>query len=125
MKAGTHPVYIRTKGADGKKVRESVGLAEFPIYDAVDECVEAQGDAKTLELLNAQIRTNALNNLRALKRPGGAPSKTALRAKALPLISPDEWVAIAGDPVKIEAKILEKIDQIKAEMGIDDDAADD
>lgn len=125
MRQGTHPVYVREKQADGKKARKHVGNAEFPIYDSTDEAIEGQGEARALELLNAQIRTNALNNLRALQRPGGAPSMKALRTEALGRITGEEWVSIAGDPVKIEAKILEKIDEIKAEKGIEDDDSND
>ncbi len=120
MKPGSHPVKIREVGPDGKKASKIVGNAEFPIYDSVAEALDEIGESKTLELINAQVRTNELNRVRALHRPGGV-SKTALRNKALTMITPSEWQSVAGDPSAIERLLEAKMEEARVQIVGDDE----
>ncbi len=125
MKRGTHPVKIRAKDENGKVTgSKEVGTAVFDIYDSVGEALDNLGEAKTLEMINAQNRTNELNKVRGVNRPGGM-SKTALRNKALLAITGPEWASVAGDQVAMEALISTKMAEIeKALTEADDDQQD-
>lgn len=90
-----------------------VGTATYPIYDAVSEALGEEGEAKILEYINAQVRTNEMNRIRGMAR--GGPTKTVLRNKALASITADEWQQIAGDERAIEALIESKIEALRAE----------
>lgn len=114
MKSLTHPVKIREAGPDGKKVSREVGIATYAEYDTVAEALDNLGEEKTLELINSQARTNELNRVRGLNRPGGI-SKTALRNEAMQVITGAEWMSVAGDKAKMDALIEAKMEEIKAE----------
>lgn len=116
MKRGEHPVKVRELDqATGQKVSKQVGIANFPIYDSVAEAIDDVGEDKVLELVNAQTRTNELNRVRGLSRPGGV-SKTALRNKAITMVTPEEWAQVAGNPQAIEALLEAKMEIAKAEI---------
>jgi len=106
MISGTHPVKSRINGET-----RVVGQATFPIYDSVDEAVGHVGSAKVLELINAQTRTNELNRVRGMNT--GEPSKTALRSKALTLVTPEEFIACAGKEGAIEALLDRKVEELR------------
>lgn len=110
MKSGTNSVTV-TK--DGK--RQEVGIATFPIYESFQEVLDDLGEEKALELINAQVRTNEMNRVRSMNRPG-APTKTALKNKALASITAEEWAEIAGDASKIDALIESKVKAMQAEL---------
>lgn len=119
MQSGSKQVKMKVNG-----VTKVVGTATYPIFDALSEAVETLGEPKCIELINAQARTNEMNRVRSLAR--GGPSSTALRNKALTLITADEWQAIAGKPDEIEKLIASKVEQLKAEAAEQfPDAADD
>ncbi len=128
MKWLTHPVKIRKK-VDGKVVgSEEVGVANFQEFDSVGEAIQELGDAKTLELINAQNRTNALNDLRSKNRPGSL-SKTALRNIAISKMEASDWqqvAAAAADGTSqsvLENILAAKIASIQAERqasGVDE-----
>jgi len=123
MKSESYDVNVRKLDeASGKKVTTKVGVATYPVYDSVSECVESIGEAKALDLLNSQTRTNELNRVRGLSRPGGI-SKTALRNKAMVAITGDEWMSVAGNPQAMEALIEKKMEEIKAESESGGDGA--
>lgn len=130
MQWKTHPVNIRVKGPDGKVTgTKEVGLAKFEQFDSLGEAAQELGDAKCLELINAQHRTNALNELRAAERPGGM-TKTAMRNKAIGMFTQDDWAACAAagpEAQKVmENKILAYVAEIEKSQPTksDEDAGD-
>ena len=70
--------------ADVSSEQKILGVARFPVFETVKEAVdhpdEGLGEEKLLDLLNAQIKTNAMNLLRTNKTKG--PTKGALRSEA-------------------------------------------
>jgi len=91
-----------------------VGTAKFDIFDSVDEAVETIGQDLVLELVNAQTKTRSLNIIRegAQERLG----KKALTSKAMATITPEEFMEVAGDPVRIRQLLEAKEVQLKAEL---------
>ena len=100
-------------GGEEEKV---VGMADYPIYETGQEAIDGLGEAKLLKLVNAQIRTDAMNKVRAAYNQ--KPTKTALRNKAMAAITVEEFTGVAGDPAKLETLIQKKMADIeKAEEG--------
>ena len=91
-----------------------VGTAKFDIFDSVDEAIETIGQDLVLELVNAQTKTRSLNIIRegAQERLG----KKALTSKAMATITPEEFMEVAGDPVRIRQLLEAKEVQLKAEL---------
>lgn len=62
-----------------------LGRAPHPIYETMDEVLNhpeyGVGEQKGLDLINAQVKTNAMNQLRTAKTKG--PTKNALRSEAM------------------------------------------
>lgn len=115
MRSGTQPVKMQVEDpATGKKVTKEVGQATYPIFDLVDEAVDQLGAEKTLELINAQVRTNEMNRIRGLAR--GGPSKTLLKNKAIARITQEEWMEVAGDLAAIERLIERKMAEVRSEL---------
>lgn len=110
MKADSKEVTITLNGT-----RKTVGTASYSVYEAISEAVDDLGEEKCLELLNAQVRTNEMNRVRGLNRPG-APTKTMLRNKALATLTAADFATVAGDLAKIEALIESRMETIKEEM---------
>jgi len=98
---------VRSKG-------KVVGLAKYDIYDTVDEAKATLGDALVLELINVQVKTRSLN----IVREGSQEKigKKAITAKAMASITPEEFMAVAGDPIRIRALLESKEQAIKAEQ---------
>ena len=111
MKLESQSVKSRDKNS-GDTVE--IGQANFPVYDSVAEGVEHEGEEKCLEFVNAQVRTNEMNRVRALAR--GGPSKNKLKQLAIAEIAPETWQEIAGDIAAIDKVISEKIEEISARM---------
>lgn len=65
--------------------KRDLGEATYPIYDSwaevCDDPTFGLGETKALDLLNAQVKTNAMNALRTAKTKG--PTKTLLRSEAM------------------------------------------
>lgn len=101
-------VRIRDNG-----VSKVVGTATYPKYETVSEALSDIGEPKVLENLNAQVRTNEMNRVRALARNG--PSSKTMQTEALKRISADEFAACAGDFEAIQKLIEAKIEIIRAE----------
>lgn len=122
MKIGKATVNVRLPNAQGVKVTTPVGEAQFKIYETVDEAVDDLGSERLLEILNIQIKTLAMNELRDLHRPG-EPSKTALRNEAQSRITTEqiqtamqEAIAAGRPPLEaVEDLIKATVDLIKAE----------
>ncbi len=76
---------MQVKTSEVKSEKKVVGEAEYPSFDTIEEAMNHAeygiGEAKCLELINAQTRTNAMNIVRTNATTG--PSKTALRITAM------------------------------------------
>ncbi len=113
MKLESQSVKSRDKNS-GETIE--IGMANFPVYDSVAEAIEKEGDEKCLEFINAQVRTNEMNRVRALAR--GGPSKGKLKNMAIAEIAPETWQEIAGDIAAIDKAITEKMEEIAARMAL-------
>jgi hypothetical protein len=129
MKTVQKEVFWRKPNPEGKgKIRESLGFAESKHFETIDEAVEVIGESRLLERLNSQLLTDAMNEFRAEKRPGGTMGKTALRNKAVERLTSEEMTTALTEAAAkgilpgqaIEQLIASKIDEIKAELGIVD-----
>jgi len=89
-----------------------VATCEYEVFDSVAEAVEAKGEQSILNLINAQVRTNAMNLARA--KATGKPSRKALEAEALSLITIEEFQACAGDQVELRNLINRKVAELEA-----------
>jgi len=98
---------VRSKG-------KVVGVAKYTIYITLDEARQELGEEMALELVNVQMKTRSLNIVRegAQERIG----KKALTSKAMALISPEEFMEVAGDPVRIRQLLESKEAQVKEEL---------
>lgn len=101
-----------------------VGVAEFEIYETVAEAVDHLGEEELLSLLNAQVKTNAMNKTRQAATVG--PSKKALRAQATAEIinditvaraeDPNAYADVLGDPAAMERLTTERMGEIEQRM---------
>lgn len=89
-----------------------VGQASFPEYDSVAEAVGDCGEDKILEMVNSQVRTNAMNRRRVEIREG--PGKKAIQEKAVAAITDSEWVEIAALPAADRPGFLQRLIESKA-----------
>ena len=92
----------------------TVGDANFAVYDSLEEAASTEGEQKCLEFVNAQVRTNEMNKVRALAK--GGPSKTKLYRMAIIEISGEQWAEAAGDQLKIDEMLAVKIKEIGERM---------
>ena len=97
---------VRSKG-------KVVGVASYDIYDSLDEARNVLGEEMVLELVNVQAKTRSLNVIREGSQE--KIGKKALTSKAMAAITPEEFMAVAGDPVRIRQLLESKEQQIKAE----------
>ena len=105
---------MKTGQTEVKSKGKIVGTAEFAIYEAVEEAKTELGDEQLLELLNNQVRTRALNAAREASREH--VGKKMIRAKAFAAITPEEFMEVAGDPVRINQLLSKKEKEVEAEM---------
>ena len=65
--------------------QKDLGPCDYVIYETINEALnhpqQGLGEVKLLEILNAQVRTNAMNQHRAMKTKG--PAKSYLRSEAM------------------------------------------
>ncbi len=113
MEVRTHPVKSKSK---------IVGNAQFQHYETLDELLNDEkfglSEAKVLELVNAQVRTSALNDVRAgFNRE---PSKKYLTKVAMQEIiqevSAGSHSDVIGDEAALNALIDSRAAEIKARM---------
>ena len=104
---------------DVKSKSDVVGVAAFNKYETVAEAVENVGEAQLLSMLNAQIRTNAMNEIRA--GATGKPSKVKNLFEAIAMCSPEELAACGGDEAKIREIVAQK--QAEAEAAKKEESA--
>lgn len=99
-----------------------LGRAPHPIFETIDEALNHDeyglGEQKLLELLNAQIKTNAMNALRTARTKG--PTKSALRSEAMneivQEISNGEHQDCLGNKDALDALIARRMDKIEEQM---------
>ena len=103
---------MKTKVADVKSKQNKVGECEYKVYDSVDEAIEDLGEASALNMLNAQVRTNAMNQARALAT--GKPGKKALYNQAIAEIDIEEFKKVAGDAGALKILIEQKVLALEA-----------
>lgn len=105
-----------TKEQDVKSKQDVVGVAVFKAYDSTQEAVGDIGEATILKLINAQVRTNAMNVVRAEKV--GKPSKRGEMLEAFTRLAGEDPAAVAacgGDRAKLEELINAKIAEMERE----------
>lgn len=78
-----------------KSAKKVVARIDVPVYESIDELVEALGSDKVLKLANTQNKTNMKNDARAAAT--GEPSKKALEEAAWAKITPEMLAAVTGD----------------------------
>jgi hypothetical protein len=105
---------MKTETKDVFSQQKKVAAAEYQVFDSIGEAVDTLGDLAVLDLINAQHKTNALNNARTLA--SAKPSKRALEIQAQARITASEFASVAGDPARIRALIDSKIKEIEAEV---------
>lgn len=113
---------MKTVTKDVKSKSEVVGEAVFPQYDNVQEAVQQEGEETCLGYINAQVKTNELNRVRAVAT--GKPSKATLMQMALQEITVDrmeELAACAGDKVKINQLLEDQARVIRERLGLKDE----
>ena len=118
---------MKTRTCEVKSKSDVLGEAEFAVYDTVAEATEAIGDEALLSLLNAQLKTNAMNTLRTLKTKG--PAKGWLRDEAVSEIvseisaNPSDFPGVVGNKPALTALVEKRMNEIEARMksGSDED----
>lgn len=96
-----------------------LGEANFPQFESVEEALNhpeyGLGETRLLEILNAQIKTNAMNKLRTDMTKG--PSKGALRSEAMneivQEISSGEHQHCIGNREALEQLVAERMKKIE------------
>lgn len=111
-----------TGEADVSSEQKVIGTATFPVYETVDEAINdgewGLGEEKLLDILNAQIKTNAMNILRTARTKG--PTKSALRSEAMneivQEISNGEHSGCIGNKDALDSLIARRVAEIEARM---------
>ena len=104
MKTGSMPVKAKGK---------TVGTAEFPIFDSIEEAVADQGgEAAVVALINAQIKQVNCQRLRAALT--GKPTKATIQLEAFMAIDPGEVATHKGDKAWLQNRIEEEAVKIRA-----------
>ena len=115
MKNGEFPVKATVVNKEtGKKERTVVGTAHFKIYETVEEAAEHLGPEKLLELLNSQVKTNEMNEVRGQAK--GGPTAASIRNKAMARFTQEDWTACIGNEEAIKETLERYIAEIKAEL---------
>lgn len=105
---------MKTEKSEVKSKSSVVGVAEFPVYDSVAEAVEHIGEDAILKLVNTQVKTNVMNDIRAAAT--SKPSKKSLRNKAIASITMEEFQGVAGDEQRLQTLIEKKMGEIEAQL---------
>jgi hypothetical protein len=101
--------------------RKVIGKADFPQFDSMEEAINhaeyGLGEEKALDLLNAQIKTNAMNALRTAATKG--PTKGALRSKAMSEIVAEitngEHSQVIGNETALNNLIAKRMDELEVQ----------
>ena len=109
---------VTIKECPVKAKSDVVGEARFPAFDSVDEAINNSeyglGEQKVLELINAQVKTTAMNDLRTAKTKG--PTKGALRNIAFSEIMVEMNAGEHQDVIGDEVALIALIDRRMAEL---------
>lgn len=97
----------------------SKGIAKYIAYETWAEVWAGEyGETKSLELLNAQIKTNAMNETRASLTKG--PSKSLLRSEAINEIMQEvasgSHTEVIGNKPALDALVQNRMDAIEERM---------
>lgn len=101
----TEQIEVRSKG-------DVVGTADYNIYVSTEEALRDIGEEKLLELVNSQVKTNAMNTVRGEKT--GSPSQKYLRSQAVARLTMEEFTSAAGDAAALDLIIERHMAEIKA-----------
>jgi len=105
---------MQKKTSEVKSKSQVVGIAEFPVYDSIEEALQDLGNEAVLTLVNTQAKTNAMNEVRAAATQ--KPSKARIKELAFQKITPDEFASVAGDQARINELIAKKEAEVEAEL---------
>ncbi len=86
---------METKTAEVRSKGEVLGNVEFAKYDSTAEAAGTLGEDNILNLINAQVETNARNEFRRLKTTGSGVSAKALKS-LLSEVAPKQMEALAA-----------------------------
>lgn len=108
--------------ADVSSEQKVIGKAQYPVYETMDEAINHDeyglGEQKILDLLNSQVKTNAMNILRTARTKG--PTKSALRSEAvneiISEISNNEHTDCIGNKDALDALISRRMAKIEERM---------
>lgn len=102
-----------TKTCSVKSAGKEVGKAEYESYDSLAEAAEDLGEDRIVGLVNTQVKTNAMNEVRA--SASGKPTKTALRNQAtMELVEEGKFAAVAGDMAAVDKLISQRVAEIES-----------
>lgn len=99
--------------ADVKSDKVLVGEAKYPVYESTSEAAAAEGEDKLLGLLNAQIRTNAMNAIRQAANP--SVSKIGIKLEVMTEMTTDKVLSFAGDKAALQEYVETEAERIYAE----------
>lgn len=105
---------MRTETKEVKSKSQTVGHAEYPVYETLEEARESLGETTALDLLNAQVRTNKLNEVRAAAVQ--KPSKKYLMEQAWLRVTPEEFSQVAGDKARQQELLNQKMKEVEEEI---------
>ena len=111
---------VTIKECPVKAKSDVVGEAMIPAFDSVEEAINhpkhGLGEQRILDLINAQVKTNAMNDLRTAKTKG--PTKGALRNTAFSEIMVEmaagEHQEVIGDEVALTVLIDRRMAELEA-----------
>jgi hypothetical protein len=112
-----------TKKQEVKSQTKVVGFAEFPEFSSTAEAIEALGEKDVCGLINTQVKTNAMNEVRASAT--GKPPKAKLQLMAqveMCALPPEEMTKFAGDPQAVQKWLEERMQVIEARLDAEREA---
>jgi hypothetical protein len=112
---------VKNQITDVKSKSKKVGVAEYPVYESTAEAVGTIGEEKVLELLNAQVRTNAMNVIRGMFNK--MPSMKYFEDAALDALTDEELLSVRGNREGRKALIAKKAEELKKAWQAERDAA--
>lgn len=111
---------MQQRSCEVKSKSVVLGEAKWDHLETVTEAQQSLGDEQLLSLLNAQIKTNAMNALRTMETKG--PTKSSLRTEAMSEIvqeisdAPGSFTDIIGNTMALEALITKRAAEIEERM---------
>jgi hypothetical protein len=109
----SEPVPVKSEG-------KIVAEITVPVYESIEEACAELGTDKVLHRVNAQIKTDLVNQARAASQPN--TSNKALREKAFQRVALNrqtELIDCAGDQLKVTSLIDDEMELIRNEIAAD------